>query len=88
MAGSHKSVRTKVKGWEALDSNNGKGNLWFFFILANTTSIMFMTVIRDITRCKNLLQSINNRITKTWVPKFSQVIQIPSKRAMTENKEG
>ena len=84
MAGSHKSVRTKVKGWEALDSNNGKG----FFILANTTSIMFMTVIRDITRCKNLLQSINNRITKTWVPKFSQVIQIPSKRAMTENKEG
>ena len=30
MARSHKSVRTKARGWEALDSNNGKSNLWFF----------------------------------------------------------
>ena len=30
MAGSHKSVRIKARGWEARDSNNGKSNLLFF----------------------------------------------------------
>ena len=59
-----------------------------FCILASTTNPMSMKVIRDITRYKNLLQSTNNRMTKARTPKFGQVIQIPSRRAMTGSKEG
>ena len=59
-----------------------------FCILANTTNIMSMIVIGDITRCKNLLQSINNRMIKTRTPKFSQVIQILVERAIIGSKDG
>ena len=41
-------------------------------ILTSTTNIVFMTLIRDITRCENMFQNTINTMAKMRMSKFNR----------------